>query len=74
MNQYPVIDWQRVALNIQRHMPLQKASKKLGRHVGFLSQIARGEITTEPGFTDALRLLDMHVDLCGKEATQKVIR
>ena len=74
MSRYPVIDWQRVALNIQRHTSLQAASRKIGRHNGFLSQIARGEMTTEPGFTDALRLLDMHLDLCGKEETKNIIR
>lgn len=74
MKQYPHIDWQRVALNIQSHTSLQAASKKIGRHHSYLSHIARGEMTTEPGFTDALRLLDMHLDLCGKEATKRIIR
>lgn len=71
---YPAIDWQRVALNIQRHMPLQRASRKLGRNHSYLSQIARNEITTEPKFTDGLRILDMHLDLCGIEEHRKVLR
>ena len=73
MKQYPVIDWQRVALNIQRHMSLQSASKKMGRHHSYLSHMARGELTTDPGFTDALRLLDMHLDLCGPDAHRKIV-
>lgn len=72
--QYPVIDWQRVALNIQIHMPLERASLKIGRHRSYLSHVARNEITSEPKFTDALRLLDMHLDLCGIEAHRKVLR
>ena len=68
------IDWQRIALNIRKSgMPLTHASIKLGRNKGWLGQIARGEIR-EPFFGDALRLLDVHLDLVGVERHRKVVR
>lgn len=74
MKRYPVIDWQRVVLNIQRHKALQNASIEIGRNHSYLSHIARGEITQEPKFTDALRLLDMHLDLCGADEHRRIVR
>ena len=36
------IDWQRVALNLRSHgIQLQAASRKLGKHAGWLGQMAR---------------------------------
>src|SRR5690606_2309833 len=35
------INWQRIALELRKHMPLEQASRKLGRHKGWLNQIAR---------------------------------
>jgi hypothetical protein len=66
------VDWQRAALNIRAHCPLIRASRQLGEHDGFLSQWARGEMTTEPKFSTAVKLLDLHTELCGAEATAKL--
>ncbi len=60
------IDWQQLANNIRWHMPLVEASEKLGRHRDWLAHVARGEIA-EPKFGDGLALLNLHLDLCGKE-------
>lgn len=54
-------------------MPLQRASLKLGRDKSWLSHMARGELTTEPKFTDGLKLLNLHLDLVGKELHKKVL-
>jgi hypothetical protein len=66
------IDWQRVALNISREMPLVQASSKLGRHKMFLGSLARGQVK-EPKFGDGVRLLDLHLDLCGPERHRKLL-
>jgi hypothetical protein len=64
------VDWQRAALNIRAHISLAKAAKMLGEHPGFLAQIARDEMKTEPRFSKALKILDLHTELCGEEATK----
>lgn len=66
------VDWQRAALNIRKHVSLAKASEAIGEHEGFLSQFARGEMTTEPKFSKALKILDLHVALCGEQATAEL--
>ncbi len=56
------INWPRLALMLRKHVgPLQTLSKRIGRHHGYLSQLARGEIN-EPGFSDGIRLLDFAHD------------
>jgi hypothetical protein len=64
------VDWQRAALNIRNHVSLSRASKMIGENVGFLAQIARDEMKTEPRFSKALKILDLHTELCGEEATK----
>lgn len=68
-----MIDWQRVALNIQQKMPLQQASQKLGRDKSWLSHMARGELTTEPKFSDGLKLLNFHLDLVGLDKHRNIL-
>ena len=58
------INWQRIALELRKHMPLEQASRKLGHHKGWLNQLARGEVQ-EPKFSDGLRLLDFTHDWIG---------
>ena len=63
------IDWQRVALNLRSHgIQLQAASRKLGKHAGWLGQMAREEIGHGVEFHDGLRLLDYHLSVCGEAA------
>jgi hypothetical protein len=63
------IDWQRVALNLRSHgIQLQAASRKLGKHPGWLGQMARDEIGRSVEFHDGLRLLDYHLSVCGEAA------
>lgn len=68
-----LIDWQRAAWNIRKHLPLEQAAKRLGRGRTWLNNISRG-VTLEVTFSDGVRLLDLHTDLCGPEATQKLRR
>lgn len=63
------IDWSRLALNIRSAgTPLAKASKTVGAHHGYVSQLARGEVT-EPKFGQGIALLNLHTDICGVEKT-----
>lgn len=56
------IDWPKLAIMLRKHVgPLQKLSRQMGWHAGYLGQISRGEIN-EPGFTDGHRLLDFAHD------------
>lgn len=65
-----MIDWQRLALDIrQSGTSLARADDHIGEYKGFVSQLARGEIK-EPKFTPGLKLLNLHVDLCGHEKTR----
>lgn len=78
MRQIPLqtirVDWQRAAMNIRGHVSLAKASKMIGEHPGFLAWIARGEATTEPKFSVGLKVLDLHTELCGEQATAELRR
>jgi len=65
------INWQRIALELRKHMALEQASRKLGRHKDWLNQIARGEIK-EPAFSDGLRLLDLVCDKLGKDMLREL--
>jgi hypothetical protein len=57
------IDWQRAALNIrQAGISLQSASLQIGRHKGYLAQLARGEVSSVE-FVDGLNILNLHLDV-----------
>ena len=63
------IDWQRVALNLRQHgVKLEAASHRLGKHRGWLGQLARAETGQSVEFHDGLRLLDYHLSVCGEAA------
>jgi hypothetical protein len=65
------INWQRIALELRKHMALEKASHKLGRHKDWLNRIARGEIK-EPAFSDGLKLLDLAYDRIGADRLREL--
>ena len=44
------INWQQLALNLRRHIPLSVASKKLGYDKDYLNRFARAEVV-EPRFS-----------------------
>lgn len=68
------IDWQRVALNLRSHgIQLQAASHRLGKHAGWLGQMARDEIGRSVEFHDGLRLLDYHLQVCGEAAHEALL-
>jgi hypothetical protein len=68
------IDWQRVALNLRSHgIQLQAASRRLGKHAGWLGQMARDEIGRSVEFHDGLRLLDYHLAVCGEAAHEALL-
>lgn len=68
------IDWQRVALNLRQHgIQLQAASRRLGKHAGWLGQMARDEIGRSVEFHDGLRLLDYHLQVCGEAAHEALL-
>ena len=63
------IDWQRVALNLRQHgVQLEAASQRLGKHRGWLGQLARAETGQAVEFHAGLRLLDYHLSVCGEGA------
>ena len=63
------IDWQRVALNLRSHgIQLEAASRRLGKHQGWLGQLARAETGQAVEFHAGLRLLDYHLSVCGEDA------
>ena len=63
------IDWQRVALNLRSHgIQLQAASRRLGKHAGWLGQMARDEIGRSVECHSGLRLLDYLLSICGEAA------
>ena len=63
------IDWQRVALNLRAQgVQLEAASHRLGKHRGWLGQLARAETGQAVEFHDGLRLLDYHLSVCGEGA------
>jgi hypothetical protein len=67
------VDWQMLALNLRRHGSLRQISTDLGMHKDYLSHIARKEIK-EPKFSDGINMLNLHVDLCGREKTRELYR
>ncbi len=62
------IDWQRVALNLRSHDSQLAASHRLGKHRGWLGQLARAETGQAVEFHAGLRLLDYHLSVCGEDA------
>ena len=67
------IDWIRVALNIRAAgVPLERASKKCGRDHSWLGHVSRGEVTRIE-FHDGLKLLDLHLQVCGEEAHKALL-
>ena len=62
-------NWQMCCLNIQNAgIPLIRASRMIGRNDGYLSHLARGEVT-HVDLKVAIDLLDLHFDVCGREKT-----
>ena len=59
-----MINWQTVTLNLRTHYkPLSTVAKEVGSDWRHLNRLARGDVR-EPKFSTALRLLDLHLDLC----------
>lgn len=67
------VDWQRLALNLRGEMTLADASRRIGRHEGFVAQLSRGCVK-EPAFSDGLALLTLHLDACGEDAHRGLLR
>jgi hypothetical protein len=64
-----IIAWQTCALNLrQAGMPLAQVDRRIGEWKGFAAKLANGDIQ-EPKFSQGLKLLDLHVALCGEEKT-----
>ncbi len=61
----PIIDWQRVCLNLRTHYkPLARiAVEDIGCDVATLQRLARGDVA-ESKWTICTRLLDLHYDKC----------
>ena len=58
-----MINWQRVVLNLRRHISVSAVARRAGSNERHLNRIARGEVH-EPRFSTGLRLLDLHHELC----------
>jgi hypothetical protein len=67
------INWQKLALNLRKHKPLTTLSAEIGRHDGYLNQIARGELE-EPKFSDGLKMLNLHLDVFGLEQHRELLK
>lgn len=59
-----MIDWQKVVLNLRRHGSLETIARRVGSDGRHLRRLARGEVE-QPRFNTGVRLLDLHLDLCG---------
>lgn len=59
----PLIDWQQLVLNLRRHQSLSQVGRELNMDAAMLRRLARGE-TSEPRLSEALQLLNLHLDLC----------
>lgn len=59
----PTVDWQKIMLNIRRHVPLAQLRKHTRMCDRTLQRIARGEVK-EPKFSQAVALLHIHKKLC----------
>lgn len=65
------INWQRLALEISKHVSLEQASEMIGKHKLWLSQIAWGGVL-EPRFSDGLKLLDFAHDRIGADRLREL--
>ena len=66
------VDFQRAALNLRNAgLSLATASRKIGRHKEWLAAVARGSIKSVE-FHDGLKLLDLHLDVCGESAHRDI--
>lgn len=58
------IDWQRIVLNLKSAgFSCAWISRKIHINGGYLQRVANGT-GTEPRFSDGMKLLDLHHDLC----------
>lgn len=62
----PSVDWQRVMLNIRRHVPLAQLRGLVGMDDRTIQRIARGEVK-EPKFAQGVAILHVHKRLCPAE-------
>lgn len=67
------VDWPLACLQIRRHLPLERASVRIGMSPSYLNTLVGGLIQ-EPGFSAGVQLLDLHAELCGPEATAKLLK
>jgi hypothetical protein len=66
-----IIDWQQLALNLRVSGSLTALSEKEGWNKQYINEIARAEIK-EPRFSVGVRLLDLHLDICGIEKHKRL--
>ena len=67
----PSVDWQRVMLNIRRHVPLTQLCKVCKIDWRTVHRMARGEVK-EPRFNQGVALLHVHKTLCPDEHQREV--
>ena len=68
------INWQRCVLNIRQFgMPLRTAAIKIGRNEQWMYRFANGS-AKEPFFSDGLKPLDLHEQLCGPDKTRELLQ
>jgi DNA-binding phage protein len=67
------INWQTVTLNLRLHYkPLSQVAKEVGSDWRHLNRLARGEVN-QPRFDTAMRLLDLHYDVCRSKHREVLI-
>lgn len=66
------VDWSMLVLNLRRHKPLSVLSLELGKDKDYCGRLARGAVD-EPKFLDGLKLLDLHLDLCGLDRHTRLV-
>ena len=67
-----MIDWQRICCHLRRHAPLTHHARTLGCDPSLLHRYSRGR-NMEPRLRLALRILDLHMDLCPELHRPEVI-
>jgi hypothetical protein len=69
-----VIDWTTLAQNLRAAgLPPAQVDTRIGAWRGFTAKIAAGA-SHEPKFSQAMKLLDLHVALCGEEKTGELMK
>jgi hypothetical protein len=69
-----VINWQRVTLNLRKSCgSLSQVHRRTGVDVQHLRRLARGEVRN-PRWETALKLLDLHGDVCPSEHSREALR